>query len=75
MPNPVKARRNEFMRMDRCRGKTYRQIAGIYGVALGTAFNVTRHVQVQFPNRWHRARQREEPMPPCTNVHALLAPR
>ncbi|WP_144732317.1 hypothetical protein [Extensimonas perlucida] len=70
----AQAARNRAMQADRCRGFSYRKIAELHGVSVALAYKVTRHVHMQFLSRWHRARQREEPMPPCTSVHALLAP-
>jgi len=63
------------MQADRAAGISYRGIAKRHSVSLGLAYKVTRHVHQQLSSPWHRARQREEPMPPCTSVHALLAPR
>jgi len=63
------------MRLDRAMGRTVRQIAALHGVGLGTAWRVSHDVPMLLLPAWHRKRLHEEPMPPCTNVHALLAPR
>ncbi|GAB1384411.1 MAG TPA: hypothetical protein PKA18_10245 [Ottowia sp.] len=60
------------MRADRARGWTVRQLARRYGLGLQTTHRVVRHVPIQLPNPWHRARLPEDgPLPPLA-VHRYL---
>ena len=49
-----------------------RQLARRYGLGLQTTHRVVRHVPIQLPNPWHRARLPEDgPLPPLA-VHRYL---
>jgi len=64
------------MRLDRASGRTVRQIAEERGLSPSTVHSVVRHVRIQLPNAWHRARlPKDEPFPYDWAIHRALAPR
>jgi hypothetical protein len=69
----ARAERNLMMRADRARGLTVRQIAAQHAVSVGLVHRLVSDVHVIMPNRWHRARQREEPSPRAVNLHWVFS--
>lgn len=61
------------MRADRARGWTVRKLAQHYGLGLQATHRVVKHVPIQLPNRWHRARMpKDAPLPYLPVVHRYL---